>query len=664
MLERREGNSDNFLNLLVDATPNIIIITDGIKTLYANKSCVDFLEYTSFEAFVAEHDCICDFFENYAPDAILKQMGELNWFEYVLKHAKEKNCVYMSKNGKMHIFRLNVSEILFHEKQIYSAILNDITELEAQKESYEQAIEGAQIGLWDWNLETDELYFSPTWKAMLGFSDEEFPHTFDAWESRVHPDDLENALKAVDDNIKGLTPHYQCILRMRHKDGHWIWIDDRGKTFFDKNGKATRMVGIQNDITVVKESEAKNHLYARRSAALLEMPSLNETLSESAFMQRSLEIVEDLTHSIVSFIHFVNDDEKTIELVTWSHRTLENYCHAVYDTHYPSAQAGIWADALRQRKAIVVNDYPNFMDKKGLPQGHAPLHRFISLPIIEDGKVVMLCGIGNKALDYDDQDLETLQFIANETWRLVQRKRNALKLKEASELLLAQSRNAAMGEMINMIAHQWRQPISVIAMCANNMLLDIELEDINQEEFQKQTRDILSQTEHLSTTIDDFRNFFKPNKNKELVTIESVMQDAIKLMQKSFENNNIEIKLDLQSDTPIEIYSRELMQVVLNLLKNAKEALDQNPTIPRWISVHLEKTPEYLITTICDNGGGIKEENMHKIFEPYFSTKSEKNGTGLGLYMSKVIIEKHLLGKLSVSNKGEGACFEIKLPYK
>lgn len=663
MLERREGNSDNFLNLFVDTSPNIVVITDGKKMLYSNKTSIDFLEYPSLEALMQEHDCICDFFENYAPDAILKQMGELNWIEYLIEHPQEDNHIYMSKNGHIHIFRIHVSEIVFHEKAVYSVILNDITELEAQKERYKEAIEGSQIGLWDWNLKTNEIYFSPRWKEMLGYSDKELPNAFASWQDRVHPDDLANAIEAIENNVKGLTPYYQCIHRLQHKNGHWVWIDDRGKTFFDKNGIAIRMVGVHNDITRIKESEAKNHFYALRSSALLQMPSLNETLSEADFMQRSLEMVEDLTHSLISFIHFVNDDEKTIELVTWSHRTLENYCHAVYDTHYPSTQAGLWADALRQRKAIIINDYLNCTDKRGLPKDHAPLHRFISYPVIEEGKVVMLCGIGNKALDYDDQDLETLQFVANEVWRLVQRKRNATKLRETSELLLAQSRNAAMGEMINMIAHQWRQPISVIAMCANNMLLDIELENINKEEFQKQTHDILSQTEHLSTTIDDFRNFFKPNKSKELVTIRSVVEDALKLMQKSFENNNIEIRLDLQSDTKIEIYSRELMQVFLNLLKNAKEALDQNPTIHHWINVHLEETPEYLIATICDNGGGIKQENMHKIFEPYFSTKSEKNGTGLGLYMSKIIIEKHLHGNLSVSNKEEGACFTIKLPY-
>lgn len=661
MIDRRAQNSEHYLNLLMDASPNLIVITNGTKLYAANKTLLTFIGYPSIEAFSKEHEGLCDFFEPYNDDALLKQMGSLTWIEEAIAHPYT-HLAYMRKEGVVHAFKVYVQPIQIEENHFYVAIFNDVTELEMQKELYRQAIEGSQIGLWDWDLTNNTLYFAPRWKEMLGYQDHELPNTLETWQERVHPEDLDSAIQAIQDNVDGRTLFYQNTHRLRHKNGHWVWIDDRGKTFFNKNNQAVRMIGVHHDVSRIKESEAKNHLNALRSEALLKLPLLNESLSEPEFMQSALEIAENLTHSSISFIHFVNDDETSIELVTWSRRTLQDYCHAVYDLHYPASSAGIWADALRQRRTVIINDYPNYAFKKGLPDGHAMLERFVSLPIIEEGKVVMLCGIGNKVLDYDDDDIQTLQLVASETWRLVQRRRNLAKIKHTQELLIAQSRNAAMGEMVSMIAHQWRQPISIIAMCANNMLLDMELESIEPKAFEKQLRDILFQTEHLSSTIDDFRNFFKPNRNKELVSVKSVLDDALKLMRKTFENHTITLNLSYETEDKIPLYTRELMQVFLNILKNATEVLEHNPPTHRKIDIALYQEEHTIVVRLCDNAGGIKEEHLGKIFEPYFSTKDEKNGTGLGLYMSKMIVEKHLQGELKAYNYEEGACFEVILP--
>jgi two-component system CheB/CheR fusion protein len=172
----------------------------------------------------------------------------------------------------------------------------------------------------------------------------------------------------------------------------------------------------------------------------------------------------------------------------------------------------------------------------------------------------------------------------------------------------------------------------------------------------------LFQTEHLSSTIDDFRNFFKPNKHKEFVSIKSILEDALKLLEKSFENHLISLSLHVNSDAAIMLHKRELLQVFLNILKNAKEALEHHQTEQGIISIFLEEDAESLHVKICDNGGGIAPEIIGRIFEPYFSTKNEKNGTGLGLYMSKTIVEKHLFGELKAYNHDDGACFEVILP--
>ncbi|MDO8452941.1 MAG: transporter substrate-binding domain-containing protein [Sulfurimonas sp.] len=235
-------------------------------------------------------------------------------------------------------------------------------------------------------------------------------------------------------------------------------------------------------------------------------------------------------------------------------------------------------------------------------------------------------------------------------------------LKQKEEVMIIQSRHAAMGEMISMIAHQWRQPISSIAMGANNMIVDLALGKIDKDSLSELALDIINQTQHLSKTIDDFRNFFKPNKIRENINVCSVLEDALLIIGDSFVNNNIVIEKEFDCRTLIATYSRELLQVYLNILKNAKEALLENKIKDATVVIRITEDNNSVITTICDNAGGIKPELLTKIFEPYFTTKDEENGTGLGLYISKIIVYKHLNGRLSVKNSDNGACFSVVLP--
>ena len=235
-------------------------------------------------------------------------------------------------------------------------------------------------------------------------------------------------------------------------------------------------------------------------------------------------------------------------------------------------------------------------------------------------------------------------------------------LKTKDDLMITQSRNAAMGEMIGMIAHQWRQPLSIISMNCNNMLLDISLDEfvINKAEIYAQ--DVIKQTEHLSQTIDDFRNFFKPEKERISIKLEEVIKESIFIVKDNLKNNNINLDCTFSSEQTTKVYKRELMQVYINIINNAKDALLNNKVNNAYIKIDVFDDEEYIITKICDNGTGIPETILSKIFEPYFSTKDEKTGTGLGLYMSKMIIEKHLKGQIEVQNAQNGACFFIKLP--
>ena len=246
---------------------------------------------------------------------------------------------------------------------------------------------------------------------------------------------------------------------------------------------------------------------------------------------------------------------------------------------------------------------------------------------------------------------------------VTERKIAAEKLHEKEEIMIAQSRHAAMGEMISMIAHQWRQPVSVIAMAANNVLVDIELQTLKMDELRKSMQEIVDETQEVSKIINDFRNFFKPGKNVERVWVESIVSDTLEVVGKSLANSNIEVVKNFDEHQQITTYSRELMQVFMNLINNAKEALVESGTKDGRIVIEIKNREDEVVIKVSDNAGGMQPELLDRIFEPYFSTKHEKNGTGLGLYISKTIIEKHLNGTIRATNSDTGALFVIRLPY-
>jgi PAS domain S-box-containing protein len=233
-------------------------------------------------------------------------------------------------------------------------------------------------------------------------------------------------------------------------------------------------------------------------------------------------------------------------------------------------------------------------------------------------------------------------------------------IKHKDKMLLQQSKMAAMGEMIGMIAHQWRQPLTAV----NSIIQSIEFKDrlnkLSSDFIKEQSLQASDLIKYMSQTIDDFRSFFKPNSKKERVKIDTVIKRAINFNKGYILHENIEIIYTDDSKRELNIYTSELMQVILNLLNNAKDAIVDTNAKERKIYIDIQDHKEYSEIIIEDTGGGIPIEYMSKIFEPYFSTKS-KNGTGLGLYMSKIIIEEHFSGDLSVENSNLGAKFSIKL---
>jgi len=230
------------------------------------------------------------------------------------------------------------------------------------------------------------------------------------------------------------------------------------------------------------------------------------------------------------------------------------------------------------------------------------------------------------------------------------------------EILTAQSKQAVMGEMISMIAHQWRQPLNTITLQISNIQLqEMMSQSVSKEELLGILDEISNSVIYLSNTIDDFKTYFHPDKEVTEITLDELMQKVISFIEPRMKTSHVSIELNGDVQSNVVVYSNELIQVILNILNNAIDAYESSSDEQKVISLSIEDKGERMHIIISDTAGGIDSEHIKHIFEPYFSTKG-KNGTGLGLYMSKMIIEKQFNGKITVFSQGKESSFLIDIP--
>lgn len=236
------------------------------------------------------------------------------------------------------------------------------------------------------------------------------------------------------------------------------------------------------------------------------------------------------------------------------------------------------------------------------------------------------------------------------------------KNKQHEQKLFNQSKMAAMGEMIKNIAHQWRQPLSSISTLSSGTKFQLEIGKASEEDIKENLQHITNTAKHMSKTIDDFQNFFKPNKESITFTMQELIEASLKITTPMLNSKHIEIDIINESNCNIKGPINEYTQVMINLITNAKDALINSDIENKKIILHTKKINNKCTINISDNAGGIKEDIIDRVFEPYFTTKHKSQGTGLGLYMSKELVEKHLNGTLEVKNNEKGAVFTIIIP--
>jgi PAS domain S-box-containing protein len=735
--------------------------------------------------------------------------------------------------------------------------------LEDSEFRWKFAIEGSGDGLWDWNLETNNVFYSKQWKKLFGFREDEISSDLKEWHNRINPNQLEYVLKKIEEHIHGITKEYECEYQISCKNNTFKWILDRGVVVKrDSSNNPTRIIGTHKDITKRKElleeiqlvkNQFENMFKTHDSVMLLISPDtgaiLDANLSATNFygysytefttmnisqinvsskdeIQNSINsaksfknnkfvfphklkngqiknvevysspietqkgiilfsIIKDVTNEkelekeIVKQINFTStliDNANAIIAVIDATGTMfkinkygqeyvgysqEEIASAPYfwDKFLPENKRNNVIEIIKKaQKGEIVKSFKNsWLSKTGeekifewsntlikKPDGTMDYLATIGIDITQKEKTqelilaqkmefesifkfssdgIAITDLETNFLEFNEAYLNITGFTRDELLQkssleltvpelrkhmkslikkaityghiknfqkesiVANNRRIALNMsitllpnqeklliiiKDVTtiKILEEQARLASMGEMIGNIAHQWRQPLSIISTVASGIKLSVEIDKKDDEELVKSSDKIIEQTMYLSKTIDDFRNFIKEDKEFKLIFINDIIMESLKLLDSSIKNNYIKIEKEIFDNIEVNGNKNELQQAIINILNNAIDFLkekieDQNN---RYIFIKTKRIDtNSLELTILDSAGGINEKIIDRIFEPYFTTKHQSIGTGLGLSMvDKILREKHHFEIAAYneeftynSKKYKGACFKV-----
>ncbi len=609
---------------IFEKIPDFIIVSDGESIYRANSAFLDFFEYKDVDGFKNEHKCICDFFEHgERGEYLLKDMDGVRWLEHVRSHPDRVHRVKITKNGKSNIFAISAKVLPVANNSRMLVIFRNITEIETRQRALEESMESMRVtieSVGDGFIATDTdgyvTIMNPIAQKLTGYSFDESKgrHISEVFHI-VNAHTRAQVVNPVDEVIKkgiivGMANHTLLI----SKSGKEYQISDSGAPIKDAEGIMRGVVLIFRDVTSEYfKSYMIEKLFENSRAIIVTLDEQAKILNFNPYAEELTGYSKDEVVGKNWIDIFIPKEEKD-DIETVFSEVSKNI-----NPHHGKINPIICKDGT----------------KRVIQWRNSVLH--------EDSNINLSIGM----------DITEILNMQNEA-------------KKLNEIMLLQSRQAAMGEMISMIAHQWRQPLSVANMVANNIRSDIEFGEIKKEPLLKGVTEISKQIAHMSETIDDFRDFFKPEKQKEQAEIQKVFKATYDLVKSSFENDGIRLEYVDNTSAPITMmtYPRELMQVLINLLNNAKGALANIKKEEKRVVFTLEVALADVKISVSDNGEGVSDEIKSHIFEPYFTTKESSGGSGLGLYISKTIIEKHLHGTIILRDSVDGACFVVNLPME
>lgn len=495
---------------------------------------------------------------------------------------------------------LTQASIIFKNISLYDGIKKSEDDL-----TKAQSI--SHLGSWHFNAATAEINWSA--EVYRIYKMEPFSRSIDNdfFIEHVHPDDLSKVLVNVEKALSG-KKNYDLIHRIVAVDGTIKTVHQLAEMYWEEN--VQKMSGTIQDIT-------------ERTKTLEQVSRLSQVVNQNPFST------------------IITDNNGVIEYVNTQCLTMTGY----FEEELVGKKMNIFCSGYHH-KDFYQELWDTISVQKKMWRG----------TIINKMKNDQNLDCSSTIFPLFDADNNVVNFVT------IQEDTTEQNIKE--NLFMMQTRQAQMGEMLSMIAHQWRQPLAVISALMNKQRIDIVLEKYTMDGIVKSMDDVDKQVQYLSRTITDFRNFFKPDKEKSTTRNSFIIDKTLGLIGPTVKKQNIEFLTQYDYDEPFDTFEHEMVQVFMNLIKNAQDVFTERHIKNPMIKVMSYEKEGMNIITVEDNGGGIENMILDTLFLPYVSTKTQQNGTGLGLYMSKTIIEEHCSGKLSVENTVDGAKFTIALPLK
>ena len=563
----------------------------------------------------------------------------------------------------------------------------NVTEsLKASEARYRSVIAVSNTGVWEFHKKTNHFWCSPEYFAILGRhhiheSDTDTHDTVDtALFSLIHPDDRPRVIQHFTDYISAhARGMYEDAFRMQHADGRWIWIWSRGQTLYNPDGTPSDLtIGTHINITKQKEAERAIKDNESRLQSLVRILQHQEG-DEQTFLDYALDEAIQLTSSKVGYIYFYNEQKKEFILNTWSKSVMSVCSIRNPEIVYPLEKTGLWGEAVRQRKEILINDFhaENPL-KKGYPDGHAPLHRFLTIPIFNGDQIVAVIGVANKETDYTNTDVLQLQLLMDGVWKQIEAIHGhgeRLKLYQEKRELEEQVRQSqkleSVGRLAGGMAHDFNNMLQVILgytemgleLIPKEHPFHVDLEEIKKVGLRSAelTRQLLAFAR---------KQAIKPK----ILDLSATVENTLKLLRRLIGED---IQMTLKPSTPaiIKMDPTQVDQLLTNLCVNARDAIEHKGEI--LISVepvavdaaYAAKNPdaipgEYVLLTVSDTGCGMTAAVRQHIFEPFFTTKQTGKGTGLGLATVYGIVRQNK-GFINVhSEVGKGTTFSIHIPLE